>query len=707
MEREMRTAGKLGLVILLLAAGANAQQWPSFRGERAAGIGDGQEPPVTWDAEKGVNVLWRTPIPGLGHSSPAVWGDRLFVTTAVAPDHDPYLRPGLYGESPENPEDWVHHYRVYCLDKRTGQVLWERTATSGKPQVRRHVKSSHATPTPATDGRRVVVSFGSEGLYAFDMEGAPLWKVDLGYLDSGAFDVPEIQWGYGSSPVIHGDRVLVLCDLNNQSFIAALDVETGKELWRELREETPTWGTPTVHEAPGRSQVIVNGYRHRGGYDLETGAELWRMSGGGDIPIPTPVVAHGLAFFSSAHGPRSPIIAVRLEADGDISLAEGETSNEFVAWSQAHRGAYLPTPIVYGDLLYVGNDRGILTAYRARTGEQVYRARLAGRRGAYAASPVAAGGRVYFTNEECDTHVVKAGPEYELLATNSLPGVCLASPAISERMFFVRTSTHVWALGQTDERFVLEEAAPAAENAVQRTSATASAESAGKTPVGDLTDAATILEQADAAARAVQTASYRIHVEGTGAAKARFPSLEATILSSGWLQGLPERFRVEGTVQRPGATAPVEFLAGSDGNVYYLVDHAARVVYEDLESRVMGSYRRAAYTSLVSELHHPEPYSEEIASPVRELQGVTEVDGEACYRVRVVYDSEGSNESIWYFSQKDLLPRRRESRFTMGDEGKGGLVHSIRNLVTEPELDPEVFASILPEGYSKRSTPAP
>jgi outer membrane protein assembly factor BamB len=436
------------IAALLLAPSVAAQQWPSFRGESASGIADGQHPPLVWNGQTGHHVAWRRPIAGLGHSSPVVWGSRLFVTTAVAPGHDPYLRPGLYGESPENPEDWVHEFRVLCLDKSTGEVLWQRVATAGKPKIPRHVKSSHATPTPATDGQRVVVSFGSEGLFAFDMDGRLLWKVDLGLLDSGAFDAPEIRWGYGSSPVIDQGRVVVLCDENNQSFLAAFDVETGRELWRTLRDEGPTWGTPTVHGG----QVIVNGFHHRGGYDLATGAELWRMHGGGDIPIPTPVVADDLAFFSSAHGPERPLVAVRLEARGDVSLAEGETSNRFVAWSLPRRAAYLPTPIVYRGELYVGDDRGVLTTYRAATGEQIYQTRLGGSGGAHSSSPVAAEGNVYFTSEECETHVVEAGPSYRLVATNRVPGVCLASPALSEGTFFLRTSTELWALRGDDPK---------------------------------------------------------------------------------------------------------------------------------------------------------------------------------------------------------------------------------------------------------------
>ena len=428
-----------------------APPWPSFRGPQASGVAEGQNPPTTWNAEKGLNVRWKTSIPGLGHSSPIVWGDRVLLTSAVTKEAEPYLRPGLYGESPDHPENYTHHYRLYCLDRRSGEIVWEQTAYSGIPQVKRHIKSSHANCTPATDGKHVVACFGSEGLYCYDVDGKLLWKQDLGYLDAGAFNAKEIQWGFGSSPIIHEKMVIVLCDVNNQSFLATFDVETGKQIWRTLREEVPTWGTPTVSTSDGREQIIVNGWKHIGGYDLKTGKELWQMRGGGDIPVPTPIVAHGLVFITNAHGPMSPVYAIRLSAEGDISLADGETSNKYVAWSRPRRGAYMPTPIVYGDYLYVCNDRGILTCYMATTGEQLYRERIGERGSAFTASPVAADGRLYFTTEDGETYVIKAGPECVRLGTNSINGVCLTTPAIYDDTLFIRTSKDVYALGRTPE----------------------------------------------------------------------------------------------------------------------------------------------------------------------------------------------------------------------------------------------------------------
>jgi outer membrane protein assembly factor BamB len=431
-----------------LTVRADSPHWPSFRGPNARGVAEGAMPPTSWNVESGENIKWKTPIPGLAHSSPVAWGDRVIVTSAVSEDPDPYLRVGLYGESPDHPEEIIHHWRVYCLDKNTGKILWEQTAHSGIPRVKRHIKSSHANSSPATDGKHIVAFFGSEGLYCYDMDGKLLWKKDLGYLDAGAFNAAELQWAFGSSPIIHKNTVMVLCDVNNQSFIAAFDIESGKELWRTLRDDVPTWGTPTVHESDGRTQVICNGWKHIGGYDALTGEELWRMTGGGDVPVPTPYVAHNLIFITNAHGRMRPIYAIRINAQGDITLKDGETSNGYVAWCRPRRGSYIPTTIVYADHLYVGDDRGILTCYKATTGEQVYRTRIAGRGEAYSASPVAADGKVYFTPEDGEIHVVKAGPEFELLATNSMGEICLASPAISEGMIFVRTRSHLFGIGK-------------------------------------------------------------------------------------------------------------------------------------------------------------------------------------------------------------------------------------------------------------------
>ena len=421
--------------------------WPGFRGPGASGIAEGFALPVEWDIKSGKNIKWRTKIPGLGHASPAVWADRVFVVTAVSENADPYLRVGLYGESPDHPEDIDHDFRLYCLDKKTGKVLWSRTAHRGKPKVKRHIKASHANCTPATDGKHVVAFFGSEGLYCFDMEGNPIWQKDLGLLDAGPANAPGLQWAFASSPVIHEGKVLVQCDARNQAFVASFDVATGKEVWRTKRDDDPCWGTPTPYKSENRHQVIVNGYKHIGGYDFATGAELWRLRGGGDIPVPTPIVANDLIYITNAHGGQAPVYAIRTSATGDITLEGDQTSSSHIAWSNLRIGNYMQTPLVYGDELYCCRDNGILKAYDAATGKKHFGKRLSKGVG-YSASPVAGDGKIYFTSEEGDVFVLQTGREYKLLAENTLGEICMATPAISEGLLIYRTKGHLLAIGK-------------------------------------------------------------------------------------------------------------------------------------------------------------------------------------------------------------------------------------------------------------------
>jgi outer membrane protein assembly factor BamB len=436
------------LVAAGFAADAPETNWPRFRGPGASGVLEGYPTPVSWSLDTKAGLAWKTPIPGLAHSSPVVWGDSIFLTTAVSAGGSSPLKVGLYGDIEPVPTEPVHRYVVYRIDKRTGKVLWERTAHEGVPRRARHPKSTHANPTPATDGRRVVVFFGSEGLYCYDVDGRLLWKKDLGTLDAAFFVAPEAQWGVASSPVIHEGVVYLQCDVLNDPFLAAFDLETGRELWRAPRQDVPTWSTPAVHEVEGRTVLVVNGWKHVGGYDAKTGKEIWKLRGGGDIPVPAPVVAHGLVFITSAHGPASPIYAIKAAARGDITLAQGKTSNEHIAWSVERGGAYMQTPLVYGELLYTCRDNGVLSVYRARTGERLYQERLGGGSSGFTASPVAADGKIYFTSEEGDVFVVRAGEKFELLAKNSLGEVAMATPAISEGRLLFRTRGHLVAVGR-------------------------------------------------------------------------------------------------------------------------------------------------------------------------------------------------------------------------------------------------------------------
>jgi outer membrane protein assembly factor BamB len=442
----------LGLLVALFPANAREgaskdANWPSFRGRDAQGIAEGFATPTTWDVEKSNHVKWKTPIPGLGHSSPIVWGDRVYITTAISGKEKDDLKVGLYGDIASVNDDTEHQWKVYCLDKKTGKIVWEKTAHKGVPKVKRHTKATHANCTMATDGKNLVAFFGSEGLYCYDMKGNLRWQKDLGLLDSGYYMVPTAQWEYASSPILYDNKVVVQCDVQKGSFLAAYDIKNGEPVWRTSRDDVPTWSTPTIHEEGGRAVLIVNGLKHIGGYDARTGKEVWRMKGGGDIPVPTPVVANGLVFIMNAHGVSSPIYAIRWNATGDISLQGDAKSNDHIAWSVARGGAYMQTPLVYGDYLYSCQINGVLSCYEAKTGKMLYNERLGTGRTGFTASPVAADGKLYFASEDGDVYVVKTGPEFKVLATNPMGEVCMATPAISEGILYFRTQGNLVAIG--------------------------------------------------------------------------------------------------------------------------------------------------------------------------------------------------------------------------------------------------------------------
>src|SRR5581483_1294781 len=289
----------------------------------AAGVADGQFPPTNFDVPKGKNVRWKTPIPGLGHSCPVVWGNRVFLTTAVSEDPDPKIRIGNYGDVASVNDKTKHTWQVLCLDADTGKILWTRTAFEGVPKIKRHLKGSQANCTPATDGRHVVACFGPEGLYCYDFAGNLLWKRDLSTLDSAFALDREYEWGFGSSPAICNGKVILQCDLSHDSFIAAFDLADGSKVWSTPRDEIPSWSSPVVWRTAKRTEIVTNAAQYARGYDPATGAELWRLAKKSEVTIPTPVLGKDLAFITSGNRPIQPIIAVRPGAVGDISLKEG------------------------------------------------------------------------------------------------------------------------------------------------------------------------------------------------------------------------------------------------------------------------------------------------------------------------------------------------------------------------------------------------
>jgi outer membrane protein assembly factor BamB len=342
----------------------------------------------------------------------------------------------------------VHEWKVLCFDARSGKRLWEQTAHQGVPKVKRHTKATQANTTLATDGEHLVALFGAEGMYAYTMQGKLLWKKDLGVLDAGFFRVPDAQWGYSSSPIIHDGRIIVQADVQKDAFLAAFDVKTGREVWRTPRTDVPTFGTPAVYTHNGRKHIALNGWKHIGGYDFETGKEVWKLTGGGDIPTPTPIVAHDLIYITNAHGTKSPVYAVKLSASGDITPPGEATQNDHIAWSVPRDGAYMQTPIVYGEYLYVCKDNGVLNVFNAKTGERAYQQRLGDGKTGFTASAVAADGKLYYSSEEGDVYVIKAGATFEELAKNALGEITMATPAISKGVIFFRTQSHLIAIGK-------------------------------------------------------------------------------------------------------------------------------------------------------------------------------------------------------------------------------------------------------------------
>jgi outer membrane protein assembly factor BamB len=440
---------KAGLTAIAPRTAAVA--WPSFRGANASGVADGQGAVGEWDVATGKNVRWRTAIPGIAVSSPIVTGTRVFVTTSVGADADKTFRTGLYGDVKPVDDLTTHAWKVYALDTRTGAVLWERTAYTGAPRVKRHPKSSQANSTPVTNGTHVVAVFGSVGLVVcYGVDGGFIWQRDIDVIDNGWFLDPTYQWGHSSSPIIYGSTVIVQADQQKSSFLAAFDLSTGNVVWRtERNDEISTWGTPTILAGPNGDELVTNGTRIRG-YDPRTGALLWMLGPNSEITVGTPIAGDGLAYITGGYPPVRPIYAVRPGGRGDLSLAKGAVSSAQIAWSIDREGTYIPTPLLYRNILYTLNSNGILSAYQADTGERLYRVRVGGGR-AFAASPIAADGRLYFASEDGDVFVAKAGREYVELGKFSMDEVVMATPAISDGVIVVRTLGHVYGLADTSQ----------------------------------------------------------------------------------------------------------------------------------------------------------------------------------------------------------------------------------------------------------------
>lgn len=437
---------RMTLATVLLASAAVAADtdanWPRFRGPNALGVAENSKLPDSWDTKK--NVEWKAEIPGRGWSSPIVWGDRVFLTTVVSTGKTEEPRKGLYfGGDRFKASKAVHEWRVLCLDLTTGKVLWNQLVEKAAPGNPIHIKNSYSSETPVTDGQRVYAYFGNVGVFAFSLDGKPLWQKRLKPVRT------RFEWGTASSPVLHGERLYIVNDNEEQSYLLALDTQSGDEIWRVNRKEGSNWATPFVWENDLRTEIITPGTGKTRAYDLD-GKPLYEFGGASSITIASPYAKFGRLFVSSGYilDPKKPIWSIRPGASGDISLKADETSSEFVEWCQKGAAPYNPSTIIYKDQLYVLLDRGFVTSYDARTGKPVYgRNRLPNGR-AFTSSPVAAGGRLYFVNEFGTTFVVKAGEKFELLAENSLAeeDMCMATPAIVGDRLLIRTDDRLYCI---------------------------------------------------------------------------------------------------------------------------------------------------------------------------------------------------------------------------------------------------------------------
>ncbi|MBI4473460.1 MAG: PQQ-binding-like beta-propeller repeat protein [Acidobacteria bacterium] len=395
-------------VHMIAVEGEGAKYWPRWRGPSGQGLVTGTGYPDTWTSTQ--NILWKTPAPGRGHSSPIVWGDRIFLTTAY---------------------DNGAKMSLLAYKRSDGSLAWEAVAPAGSTEAI-YPKNSHASATPATDGQRIYVSFGSRGLMAFDMNGKLAWRQDLGPINN--------YHGTAGSPLLYNDRVILYQDQPGGAFIAAFDARTGKELWRTRRTANVGWGSPVAVRAGDHDEIVVNGQHAVVAYDPQSGRELWRCGGMTFEVIPTPVVANGMVFCSS--GRAGPTLAIKPGGTGDVARTH-------LVWSSPRGSPFVPSPIVVGPHLYLVNDMAsIVTAFEASSGRTLWQERLGvAKREGFSASPVAVDGKVFFTNDDGETFVLRAGAQFQLLRVNNIGETTLASPALVDGKWYVRTDRRLVAIG--------------------------------------------------------------------------------------------------------------------------------------------------------------------------------------------------------------------------------------------------------------------
>lgn len=441
-KRTMMIAGLLVIQVVAATHGQSDGEWRAFRGDDARGVVDDKQLPLQWGAEE--NVDWRTELPGRGWSSPVVSNGRIYLTTVTRESGEPeFAKPGLYfgGNRPKPPEV-LHRWLALCVDLASGEILWSKQLHQAIPQTPRHIKNSYASETPVTDGERLYVLFGDVGCFCLTLDGQLVWKRELPPCRT------RYGWGTAASPILHKDRLFVVNDNEDESYLLALDKNTGDEIWRVDRDEKSNWATPFVWQNSLRTEIITPGTGKVRSYGLD-GQLLYEFGGCSSITIARPYAAHGLLYVSSGYvgDSKRPIFAVRPGASGDISLAETETSNEHIAWCQKRGAPYNPSTTVYGDRLYVLHDQGFTAAYDAKTGEVVAdKARIDGAR-AFTASPWAGNGHIFFLDEFGTTHVYSADGDFQFVRRNELPReMYMATPAIADGRLLIRSDKALYCI---------------------------------------------------------------------------------------------------------------------------------------------------------------------------------------------------------------------------------------------------------------------
>jgi outer membrane protein assembly factor BamB len=431
----MAVVRKVMLLLVVLGASVHAQQhWPQWRGPSGNGVATGV-PPLTWNDT--TNVTWKVEVPGRGHSTPVIWADRMFLTTAIPTGKGatpPAAAGGGRGPGGGAGGGLEHEFVVMALDRLTGKTLWRRTATVATPHEGYHrVYGSFASNSPVTDGKRVYASFGSRGLYAYDLDGTLVWKMDFGIQMK-----MRLQFGEGAATVLHGDRLFMVFDHQEAGLLAAIDAATGKELWRVARSEGSSWSSPAIVEHQGKRQVIVTATPKAMAYDYDTGKLVWEVSGLGLNPIPLPVQHGDIVYVMSGY--RDPkLMAVRLGRSGDL------TGTDAVVWEATRGLSYTPSPVLHDGKLYLLTDNGTVSCLDAATGKPFYLQTRLPMPYNFKASPLAAAGRLYLASEEGEVIVLKLGEAYEVMGTNTLTDQSfIASPIVVGNDMYLRSRTHLF-----------------------------------------------------------------------------------------------------------------------------------------------------------------------------------------------------------------------------------------------------------------------